>query len=46
MTKRTLEGARRKKIKTSGFRSRMKSYSGYKVIKSRKRKNRYKLVKN
>lgn len=46
MTKRTLEGTKRKKLKTSGFRSRMKSHSGYKVLKSRKQKKHYKVVKN
>nr|WDB00036.1 ribosomal protein L34 [Cyanidium sp. THAL103] len=45
MTKRTLEGTKRKKRKTSGFRSRMKIKSGKKIINSRRRKKRYKLIK-
>jgi large subunit ribosomal protein L34 len=44
MTKRTLRGTNRKKIKTSGFRSRMLSHSGRKVINARRKKNRRKLT--
>nr|YP_010336517.1 ribosomal protein L34 [Rhodospora sordida]UNJ14923.1 ribosomal protein L34 [Rhodospora sordida] len=40
MAKRTLEGTRRKKIRTSGFRQRMKSVAGRRVIKSRRNKGR------
>jgi large subunit ribosomal protein L34 len=43
MTKRTLEGTRRKKIRKSGFRKRMKSTTGAKVIKARRAKGRHRL---
>nr|WDA99073.1 ribosomal protein L34 [Gronococcus sybilensis] len=46
MTKRTLEGTRRNKIRTSGFRSRMKASSGYKILKARRHKNRRKISKS
>ena len=44
MTKRTLRGTNLKKIKTSGFRSRMKLNSGRKIINARRKKNRRKLT--
>jgi large subunit ribosomal protein L34 len=44
MTKRTLRGTNRKKIKTSGFLSRMASKSGRKVINARRAKGRHKLT--
>jgi len=44
MTKRTLGGTRRKKIRTSGFRSRMKSPAGRRVIKARRHKGRKRLA--
>nr|WDB00566.1 ribosomal protein L34 [Cavernulicola chilensis] len=44
MTKRTLQGTRRKRISSSGFRARIKSHSGCKILKSRRTKKRYKLV--
>jgi len=44
MTKRTLRGTNLKKIKTSGFRIRMESKSGCRVINSRRKKGRRKLT--
>nr|ARO90890.1 50S ribosomal protein L34 [Corynoplastis japonica] len=44
MSKKTLEGTRRKKIRKSGFMSRMRTYKGQKIIKARRRKGRLKLV--
>lgn len=41
--KRTLGGSRRKKIKTSGFRARLKSKAGRSVLKQRRLKGRHKL---
>lgn len=43
MTKHTLNGTRRKAIKTSGFRARMATKQGQNVIKKRRRKGRAKL---
>jgi large subunit ribosomal protein L34 len=43
MTKYTLNGTKRKSIKISGFRSRMKSKSGRIILKKRRRKGRWKL---
>ncbi|HEY9705127.1 MAG TPA: 50S ribosomal protein L34 [Allocoleopsis sp.] len=43
MTKRTLEGTRRKKVRTSGFRARMRSHTGRKVIKARRARGRHRL---
>lgn len=40
MTKHTLNGTRRKVIKTSGFRARMSTKQGRNVIKRRRRKGR------
>nr|YP_009313637.1 Ribosomal protein L34 [Helminthocladia australis]SCW21891.1 Ribosomal protein L34 [Helminthocladia australis] len=40
MTKGTLGGTNRKRIKTSGFRVRMKTSSGQRILKARRRKNR------
>nr|WDB00211.1 ribosomal protein L34 [Cyanidium caldarium] len=45
MIQRTLTGTNRKKTKRSGFRSRMHSNRGRKIINSRRRKKRYYLVK-
>jgi large subunit ribosomal protein L34 len=44
MTKRTLNGTRLKKIKTSGFRKRMSSQTGRRVINARRKKKRAKLT--
>ena len=44
MTQRTLHGTRLKKIRTSGFRSRMSSKAGRRVINSRRKKGRTKLT--
>nr|YP_010336918.1 ribosomal protein L34 [Madagascaria erythrocladioides]QUE28952.1 ribosomal protein L34 [Madagascaria erythrocladioides]UNJ16503.1 ribosomal protein L34 [Madagascaria erythrocladioides] len=43
MTKRTLEGTNHKRIRTSGFRARMKTSTGRRVIKLRRRRGRAKL---
>lgn len=44
MTQRTLHGTRLKKVRTSGFRSRMASKTGRRVIKSRRKKGRVRLT--
>lgn len=44
MTKRTLEGTRRKRRRTSGFRARMRTKNGQNVIKARRSKGRYRLA--
>nr|UNJ16455.1 ribosomal protein L34 [Boldiaceae sp.] len=44
MTKQTLQGTRRKRVKTSGFKIRMKIASGRKVIKLRRKKGRSRLT--
>ena len=44
MTKHTLNGTRRKVIKTSGFRARTASKTGRKVLKKRRNKRRWKLA--
>jgi large subunit ribosomal protein L34 len=44
MTKHTLNGTRRKVIKTSGFRARIASKTGRKVLKKRRNKGRWKLA--
>ena len=44
MTKHTLNGTRRKTIKTSGFRARLATKSGRKVLKNRRNKGRWKLA--
>nr|YP_009550354.1 ribosomal protein L34 [Characiopsis acuta]QAA11287.1 ribosomal protein L34 [Characiopsis acuta] len=46
MTKRTLEGTKKKSIRKSGFRARMKSKTGQNIIKARRRKNRKRLAKS
>lgn len=43
MTQRTLRGTILKKVRTSGFRSRMASKAGRRVINNRRRKGRAKL---
>ncbi len=42
--KRTLGGSRKKKIKTSGFRARIKTKAGREVLKRRRKKGRKKLA--
>ena len=44
MTKRTLRGTKLKKVRTSGFRSRMSSKTGRKIINLRRKKGRNKLT--
>ena len=44
MTKRTLRGTNLKKIRSSGFRARMASKTGRKVITARRKKGRKKLT--
>ena len=43
MSKNTLNGTRKKVIKTSGFRARLATKSGRKILKNRRRKGRHKL---
>nr|YP_009314865.1 Ribosomal protein L34 [Scinaia undulata]SCW23320.1 Ribosomal protein L34 [Scinaia undulata] len=44
MTKRTLRGTKKKRIKTSGFRVRMKTPGGKRLISARRRKKRKKIA--
>jgi large subunit ribosomal protein L34 len=44
MSKHTLNGRRRKVIKTSGFRARLATKNGRKVLKRRRTKGRWKLA--
>jgi large subunit ribosomal protein L34 len=44
MSKHTLNGSRKKVIKTSGFRARIATKSGQKIIKKRRSKGRWKLT--
>ena len=44
MTKRTLEGTNRKQKRTSGFRARMRTTNGAKVIQARRKKGRHRLA--
>jgi len=44
MTQRTLHGTRLKKVRTSGFRARMSSKTGRRVINARRAKKRSKLT--
>ena len=44
MTKRTLRGTNLKKIRTSGFRKRMSSKTGRRIINARRKKGRTKLT--
>jgi large subunit ribosomal protein L34 len=44
MTQRTLHGTRLKKVRVSGFRSRMSSKAGRKIINLRRKKGRVKLT--
>jgi len=43
MSKHTLNGTKRKAIKTSGFRARLATKNGRKILKNRRRKGRWKL---
>ena len=45
MTKRTLNGTKYKSIKVTGFRKRIKTDSGKKILSSRRKKGRKKLTK-
>ncbi len=40
MTKRTLRGTKLKKVRTSGFRARIKTSSGRAILKARRKKGR------
>ena len=44
MSKHTLNGRRKKVIKTSGFRARLATKNGRKVLKRRRSKGRWKLT--
>ncbi|NEQ43735.1 MAG: 50S ribosomal protein L34 [Leptolyngbya sp. SIOISBB] len=44
MTKRTLGGTNRKQKRTSGFRARMRTATGRRVIRSRRRRGRARLA--
>nr|QCI09156.1 ribosomal protein L34 [Inkyuleea mariana] len=44
MSKGTLQGTNLKKVRKSGFRARMKTVSGKKIIKSKRNKGRKKLA--
>jgi large subunit ribosomal protein L34 len=44
MSKHTLNGRRRKVIKTSGFRARIQTKTGRKIIRNRRKKGRWKLT--
>jgi large subunit ribosomal protein L34 len=44
MTKYTLNGTKRKAIKTSGFRARLATKSGRNILKKRRKKGRWKLT--
>jgi large subunit ribosomal protein L34 len=44
MTQRTLRGTRLKKVRTSGFRARMESKTGRRIINARRKKGRKKVT--
>jgi large subunit ribosomal protein L34 len=44
MSKHTLNGTRRKVVKTSGFRARIQTKAGRKILRNRRRKGRWKLT--
>jgi large subunit ribosomal protein L34 len=43
MSKHTLNGRKRKAIKTSGFRARLSTKNGKKILKNRRKKGRWSL---
>nr|WCH56256.1 ribosomal protein L34 [Hypnea sp.] len=43
MSKGTLQGSNRKRIKKSGFRSRMRTVSGRRILKRKRKKGRKKI---
>lgn len=43
MSKHTLNGSRKKVVKTSGFRARLATKNGRKILRNRRRKGRWKL---
>ena len=46
MTKRTLRGTKLKRSRTSGFRARVKTSSGRRILKSRRAKGRHSIAIN
>jgi len=44
MSKHTLNGTRKKLVKTSGFRARIETKAGRKILRNRRRKGRLKLT--
>ena len=44
MSKHTLNGRKRKAIQTSGFRARLSTKSGRKILQARRRRGRWKLT--
>jgi large subunit ribosomal protein L34 len=44
VTRRTLEGTNRKQKRTSGFRARMRTKNGQKVVKARRQRGRHRLT--
>ncbi len=44
MTQRTLGGTNRKQKRTSGFRARMRTSNGRKVVQARRKRGRYRLT--
>jgi|TARA_B100000513_G_C11801668_1_gene152172 large subunit ribosomal protein L34 len=44
MSKNTLNGTKRKVVKTSGFRARLATKSGRKILRNRRRRGRHKLA--
>jgi large subunit ribosomal protein L34 len=44
MSKHTLNGTRRKALNTSGFRARIQTKAGRKILRNRRRKGRWKLT--
>nr|BED43098.1 ribosomal protein L34 [Pyropia sp. Myanmar_A]BED43295.1 ribosomal protein L34 [Pyropia sp. Myanmar_B]BED43492.1 ribosomal protein L34 [Pyropia sp. Myanmar_C] len=44
MTKRPLQGSKRKKVKLSGFRARMKTPCGRSILSNRRRKRRKRIM--